>query len=264
MSLVPVSTPFNIDLEFEVAPFQKRLLAYAIDLTILIIFSRIMVFVLSDIVFTAGQSNMYFALSIFFVCIPMALYNPLMEILYHGQSLGKKIVGIRVISLEGGEPNLGQYIVRSIFRVWEWVLYFGIMLNNSEYFFYFQIIPTLILGIIVIIIIAVSKNSQRLGDMAAGTAIVEATTKLSLDDTIFRVVTTNEYKVHFPQVMKLSDRDINTIKNVIKMAEKSGRYDTAERVGQRIKDVLNIETNFEIYHFLETLMNDYNYLATKE
>ncbi len=261
MSLVPVSTPFNINLEFEIAPFQKRLFAYLIDLVIMCAYSRLAVFIIIDILNNGGEG--YFALSIFLICMPMALYNPLMEIFFQGQSLGKKVLNIRVISLEGGEPNIGQYIVRSIFRVWEWILYFGVF-AFSTFEFVWQILFSCILGIIVVVIVAISKNNQRLGDMAAGTAIVDSKTKLTLDDTIFRVVTTQEYKVQFPQVMKLSDRDINTIKNVLSMAHKSGRYDTAERVGWRIKDVLKIDTNYEIYHFLETLMNDYNYLATKE
>ena len=38
MPIIQIATAFNIDLEFEIAEFHKRLLAYLIDFTLLIIF----------------------------------------------------------------------------------------------------------------------------------------------------------------------------------------------------------------------------------
>ena len=38
MSVIKIDTAFNIDLEFEIAEFHKRLLAYLIDYTLLIIY----------------------------------------------------------------------------------------------------------------------------------------------------------------------------------------------------------------------------------
>ena len=37
MAVIRISTAFNIDLEFEIAVFHKRLLAYLIDLGILVV-----------------------------------------------------------------------------------------------------------------------------------------------------------------------------------------------------------------------------------
>ena len=39
MSNVLISTPFNISLEFEIAPFYKRLLAYFLDLIIMVMYA---------------------------------------------------------------------------------------------------------------------------------------------------------------------------------------------------------------------------------
>ena len=38
MSVIQIATPFNIDLEFEIAEFHKRIFAYLIDFTLLIFF----------------------------------------------------------------------------------------------------------------------------------------------------------------------------------------------------------------------------------
>jgi hypothetical protein len=64
--------------------------------------------------------------------------------------------------------------------------------------------------------------------------------------------------------MRLSDRDINAIKGVITQLQRTGKYDTAYRISDKIKAVLNISSDQDVSDFLETLMADYNYLATKE
>jgi hypothetical protein len=95
-------------------------------------------------------------------------------------------------------------------------------------------------GITSIIIISVSAKSQRLGDIVAGTVVVETNSKLSVDDTIFMHVPQTDFIVKFPEVMRLSDRDINTIKSVLTQATKRNNYDMCNRVYMKIKEVLNI------------------------
>jgi hypothetical protein len=77
-------------------------------------------------------------------------------------------------------------------------------------------------------------------------------------------VNKNDYRVMFPDVMRLSDRDINTIKGVVTQANKSGNYDMCNRVAMKVKDVLKINTTLHPDQFLEKLLEDYNYLATRE
>src|SRR5207302_4656981 len=134
------------------------------------------------------------------------------EVLMHGQSIGKKIMGIRVISLEGGEPTLGQYLLRWMFRAFEWPFFFGYTIFSRESIVLY-ILVTGVFGIIVVIIIAVTKKSQRLGDVAANTVVVNTKSKLTVHDTVFMELSQQDYKVKFPEVLKLTDRDINTIKN---------------------------------------------------
>ena len=57
---------------------------------------------------------------------------------------------------------------------------------------------------------------------------------------------------------------INAIKTVLSQAEVTRRYDTAHRIALKIKDVLKIESDLDVNVFLEKLLEDYNYLATKE
>lgn len=262
MSLVSVSTPFNIDLDFEIAPFHKRVLAWCIDIVILLLYAKGMkLFV--ETAFVKEGTEYPVGLDMILVSLPMFLYHLLTESVFQGQSMGKRLMGIRVISLEGGEPDIGQYLLRWIFRFWEWPLVFGFV-EVTTWGIYYQIIGTIIFGVVVVIIVAITNKSQRLGDLAAGTTVVSIRYNYNLTDTVFLNIAEQDYKVVFPEVMRLSDRDINAVKSVINQTQKSQRYDTAHRVAMKIKEVLNIQSDMEVTDFLEKLLADYNYLATKD
>ena len=172
-------------------------------------------------------------------------------------------MAIRVISLDGGEPTLGQFIMRWITRFFEWPFLFGyVVLSDTALLAY--IMMTGFLGIGVMIIIAVTKKSQRLGDLAAGTVVVNTKSSMSVADTVFMQVEEEHYKLMFPEVMRLSDSDINTIKNVLIQSRKTRNDEMCFRVESKVKEVLDITSTLDPPDFLEKLLQDYNYLATKE
>ncbi len=261
MSHVRVSTPFNISLDFEMASLPYRILAWFTDLAILLLYSRGM----KRFLIWANEGNGEYSVGadILIVSMPMLLYPLIMETLFQGQSIGKKLLKIRVISIEGGEPKLGQYLMRWIFRAWEWPLFFGFFYRNSLYMSG-QLFSTLTAGMIVVIIIAISRKSQRLGDLAAGTTVVDLRQRFSLSDTLFMDIADEAYEVRFPEVMRLTDRDINAVRSVIHQARRFQQYDMASRVAVKIKTVLQIETDMDDIFFLEKLIMDYNYIATRE
>lgn len=261
MSIIQINTAFNIDLEFEIAEFHKRLLAYLTDFLLLIIYLWTMKTFLYNGIGIDFETNM--GLDILLISLPMLLYSFLTELWMNGQTIGKKIMGIRVISLEGGEPTLGQYMLRWITKFFEWPFLFGYIFFSKDALFAYALV-TGMFGIAVVIIIAVTPKNQRLGDLAAGTVVVNTKTQLTIDDTIFLDIKKTDYKVVFPTVMRLSDRDINTIKSVITLANKNGNYDMCNRVAMKIKEVLKIQTDMHPDQFLEKLLEDYNYLATRE
>ena len=111
---------------------------------------------------------------------------------------------------------------------------------------------------------AVSGKSQRLGDIVAGTVVVNTKSKLTVDDTIFMHVAQTGYKVSFPDVLRLSDRDINTVKNVIANARKNNNFEMLNKVAYKVQEVLKISSDMYALDFLEKIMEDYNFLATRE
>ena len=261
MAIIQISTAFNIDLEFEIAAFHKRLFAYLIDFFILIVFLFSMKWVLYAGFSLDMKDNM--GLDILIISLPMFLYSLTTELWMNGQTVGKKLMAIRVISLDGGEPTLGQFILRWITKFFEWPFLFGYVFFSIAALFGYIII-TGMLGIAVVITITVTKNSQRLGDLAAGTVIVNTRSAMSIADTVFMNISEQNYKVLFPEVMRLSDSDINTIKTVLIQTKKRNNLDMSYRVEAKVKEVLGIKSDLYPPDFLEKLLEDYNYLATKE
>lgn len=263
MPAIQINTPFNLALDFEVAPLHKRIIAYLIDLGIMIVYSwgvRKFIYGFFDVPANT-QWGTNFGVDIAFVSIPMLLYVLICEISMHGQTFGKKLMGIRVMSIEGGEPTVSQYLLRWVTRFFEWPLVFGFVLPN--FFIVYQLIFVAFFGVFVVIIIAISKSSQRLGDLGAGTVVVDTRIKTYLHETVFVDISHKDYAVQFPEVMKLTDRDINTIKSILDVASRKGDFKLAATAADKIKNHLKIKSDLSPFDFLEKILMDYNYISTR-
>lgn len=241
MSSIKIPTAFNIDLEFEAADTGKRLLAYVIDSAVRIVYLLAMIFLDSQLLHVENDvlQAIYFGI---LVAIPFTFYFFLCEWLMGGRTPGKAAVGIKVVSLMGNQPTAGQVALRSLMRFIE--------------------SPMVFCGAVALIAIARSPYSQRVGDLVAGTIVVDTKAKHSLDQTIFRNIAV-DYQPQFFQILKLSDKDLNKVKELLDRAVKQQDFVLAHRVAERVKTVLKIETQMNDMMFLETLLNDYNYLVTR-
>jgi uncharacterized RDD family membrane protein YckC len=264
MSKLKVPTSFNIDLEFDTPEFHKRLFAWAIDFIIFFIYYLIVVkFLLSNN--SSGRLHdedinwLFIALM-----LPIALYPLVTEFIMNGQTFGKKILKLKVINESGGNATFSQFLIRWMLRVSDLILFvmlilliiYGSSFLKSTLFFF-------LLAVTDVFCIALTKKSQRLGDMAASTLIIQIKNKSNLDDTVFMEIE-NNYVPQYPEVMKLSDRDMNVIRNIYNTAYKKSDYALAGRTADKIRGVLHIQYNdTEPIEFLEVLLKDYNYLSTK-
>ncbi|MGN6401279.1 MAG: RDD family protein [Flavisolibacter sp.] len=260
--MIKVTTNFNIDLEFEAAPFYKRLLAWLLDTIVLIIYIIVAARILGSFARSGGE-EMTWALFMVLL-IPYLTYHLICEILMNGQSIGKRIMRLRVVNENGGQPSIGQYVIRWLIRTSDYMvvvilLYAPEATRAGDFSFLWKIgIP---MGLLFTDLILVnSRKQQRLGDLLAHTLLISTTKEQTIADTVFLEVA-DSYKPSFPQVMQLSDRDINSLKGILDTARKRHDYNLAEMASEKIKSHLKIDTTLSPYDFLETLLKDYNYLS---
>ena len=254
-----VQTAFNIDLQFETAPFHRRLFAWIIDLAILIFFWYAMANLIEFIFGLEVAAELGFVQ--LFLITPMLLYHLLWELFLNGQSPGKKLTGIRVVGINGQQATVSQYLLRWLMRFVDFGFLWGFMMLLSG-----EVLLGLLLlvGSLISFIHFVSSDyHQRLGDKAAGTVLVTGKLPYKLSDTIFQEVDDHHYRVTFPTVMRLSDKDINIVDNIVKQHHRSAIDQYVHQVANKIQTVLHIETDLDDDVFLETLLRDYNYLSKK-
>ncbi len=259
MALVKMDTGFNIEVDFAISPFHKRFFAWLIDWLIQWVLVKLLTLIFNI--------NQYFIVAwgepdqdwSFWMALAINLlvlfYHLICEISFNGRSPGKMAMNIQVVTMEGGQPSLGQYLLRWAFRLIDFPFLFVFAIASKDIPIYF--FPIIFIGLAAVIF---TPMSQRIGDLVAGTIIIDLKNRTSWEDTVFTEVEST-YQPKYPQVMQLSDRDINTLKSIIENVRKKNDYDLSLRIADRIKSKLKLESDQDSLDFLETLLKDYNYYA---
>jgi uncharacterized RDD family membrane protein YckC len=266
MSVIRISTHFNIELEFTAAPFGRRLIAWTLDLLLqlfyLLIASRFLRWLMRGLDPNSNSDYNLWAI-VLVLMLPFFMYHLVCELTMNGQSVGKRIMSLRVVNATGGRPSPSQYIIRWLIRTSDYAALLIIL--NAPYAVlgsgFFQAMgASLLLLLTDVILVNSSKKGQRLGDLLAHTILISTKQTSTIEDTLFQHVA-DTYVPRFPQVMRLSDRDMNSIKGLLDAANRRHDYELADRAAAKIKNHLGIQTDCSAFDFLETLLKDYNYLS---
>ena len=179
-------------------------------------------------------------ITVFVIILPFALYTFLCESFNHGQTIGKKVMHTRVVSVDGTVPTMGASMIR-------WLMLLVDLWMTSG------------MGVLFIIF---SKNNQRLGDLAAGTMVIKLDDykkmTVSLDE--FNYVSRN-YKPVYPQAQQLTQQQIAVIEQLL---HGSSSYDEKKirNLSLKIQQLLDIEPQEDSdIKFLVTLLHDSYYYS---
>ncbi len=174
-----VRTADAMEVSLPIAGVGGRSLAFIIDWHIRALLSVVWLFVtvqLMELATGAGLDNLVedpTTVVVFLLIAPPILiyflYHPVLEVLMRGRTPGKRMAGVRSVTLEGHTPGAGPLLVRNIFR-----------LVDSLPMFY-------VVGLGVVFF---TSRQVRLGDLAAGTLLVyeRAPGKQRFEDASFSVV----------------------------------------------------------------------------
>jgi uncharacterized RDD family membrane protein YckC len=240
MKTIDISTTQNVTIEYELAPLRDRILAFLLDLAILL-FSWFLLIQVFQLVLGHFEEVGWLLAGISLMS-GFLLYHIFFEIWNTGQSPGKRIMSIKVVRLDGKDPEWGDVALRAVLHMVD---------------------SLLSLGVVGILLIKTTAKSQRLGDMAANTSIIKLFSnqyQFRLED-ILRISSLQNYTPVYPQVRQLTEKDMIFIKNVLSRQSKyanPAHDDVVEELVTHLMPILGVDRrpNNRI-EFLKTLLKDY-------
>lgn len=249
MSQIAINTSQNVNINFNLAGIGDRILATLIDFVIKLVLFWIIQFMFSKIfdlsAYLSTMDNWSAAALVAIITFPIQIYTLLLENIMEGQTFGKKIMKIRVVKIDGYQASFGDYLMRWVCCIPDIYATFGLA------------------GLISMI---VSKNNQRIGDIATGTAVISLKNSVNISHTILEHLQDN-YIPRFPQVVGLSDNDVRIIKENYQRALNTDDRQIISKLSDKIKSILNLQidpTEFTERKFIDKIIKDYNYFTGKD
>ena len=232
MEKVSINTSQNVQISYSLAGLSDRIFAYLIDSVVIVAVTMVLVIILT----TTGLLDSTPVLVIIAV-IPIFFYHLILEITMNGQSVGKKIMRIKVVKLDGTQATIGAYLLRWIIRPIDILLYGGVA----------------------ILCITIGGKGQRLGDIASGTTVIKLKKSVFLKRHTLNDIDRNYIPV-FLNADQLSPEYIDLIKKAVSAKLELLDDKPVIAIAAKTKKTLNLTTNLTDLKFLHTIMKDYHHL----
>lgn len=239
MSKIRIKTTQNIELEYRAAGVGQRSLAYMIDTLIFIaLFSIVFSLFFEVLRLDFGGFEMYIVYAMFGL---YAFYDIICETWLDGQTIGKRLMKIKVVRVDGARAGIGDYLTRWMFRLVD---------------------ITITSGALAVLMIAFSEKRQRLGDLAAGTTVISLRPPDENLGNIF-TETADDHQVTYPEVINLRDKDISLIKEILGGAKNAENPEIVFKLYKHLEKVLGVTTKEPPRRFIETVLKDYNHINSQ-
>ncbi len=242
MSQLTINTTQNVNINFTAASLGQRLLSFMTDSLIqiaYIIVTSWFIFGLLGVGNIMQNWDFWSQAAIYIIVyLPIMFYTIIQESIFEGQTVGKRLLKIKVVKIDGYQATFGDYLIRWLFRLID-------IFSNT--------------GLVALISIIISDKSQRLGDISAGTAVISLKNDVTLNSTILEEID-NEYQPIYPQVIKLSDNDLRIIKETYSDARRINDPELVHKLRLKIEEVTGIKNQSGNNHdFIKTILKDYSY-----
>lgn len=242
MTQLSINTTQNVNINFEAASVGERILAFFLDnlvkIAYIIVVYYIFFYYLGINRLMESMDRWSSASIQIFFYFPVMFYSLLLESFFEGQTIGKRLLKMKVVKIDGYQASFGDYLMRWVFRI--------IDVNFS-------------FGIVGLVAVVTSKKSQRLGDMTAGTSVISLKNNININHTILEEIG-ESYVPTYPLVIKLSDNDARIIKETFHAASRNRDYQVIYKLRAKVEEVTGIKNqsgNDE--DFLRTVLKDYNF-----
>lgn len=206
--------PEGVPLQFTIATMGARFGAQCLDLLITYGGFFLLVLLLSYTGLLSFTSFLVFALLVlFFLRVPYYVFS---ELVWNGRTLGKRIVKVRVISVDGARLSPYQITARNVMKEVELFLPLTLVFAVSDYSFWTRVvILVFVLGVAVVPFF--NKRRQRLGDMMAGTLVVEQPVSRLLPDLTENTSTRGARFTFAPEQLGIYGRfELQTLERILR------------------------------------------------
>lgn len=197
MRTVEITTTQNVTIEYALAPLRERVGAWLIDLLLVGVTYFVFFFsMLALLGITASDADNWVRFIILMLFVIFFGYHIVAETLNNGQTIGKLAMGIKTVRLDGKAPQWSDLVLRTLMQV-------------------VDVIASA--GVIAALLVKTTPKAQRLGDLAAGTAVIKIqgmVGRFSLKD-IQSIASLGTYQPQYPQVRHLSEQDMIFIKRAL-------------------------------------------------
>ncbi|MEN3793709.1 RDD family protein [Fulvimarina sp. MAC3] len=229
--------PEGVRLSFDIASIGSRAGAQFIDLAITTVATIIILIVVTFAFQGSGNAiEAIVALLFFFIGTP---YYIVSELTMNGRTIGKKMLGLRVISRDGLGLSTHQIVVRNLTKEVEVFLPVGFLLGGAADSVWI-VVPMLVWIIFVFVVPARNRYNQRIGDIAACTAVILDPRPLLLPDIAREVGATARERFVFTsaQLDAYGAYELQVLERLLRgeeVAKHRKESDAMAKVGARIR-----------------------------
>ena len=265
MKRLQIKTAQNVIINFTLANVGQRLLAFLIDNILKFTYLFVVHYLLDlESLFKALQTDNWSERAIdILVFLPVTFYSLYTEILFDGQTIGKKFMNLKIINTEGFKPTITDFIIRWFLRIIDFnsftLLFIYISALGTNGLESVLVLLFLFGKTIGFFLILFTKNHQRFGDIIANTTVIYLKDDVKFSDTILQEIST-KYTPTYPNVIKLSDNDVRIIKSTYESAKNISDFKTLIKLRSKILEVTDIKSKHNSdSEFIDVILKDYNF-----
>ena len=234
MENISVLTTQNVNINYEIASVGDRYIAAMIDYFIMVAYGILIALIFEMFDWWDYADNMAVVIPLI---LPVMFYHLWSEVLLEGQSIGKKVRHLKVVNLDSSPVSLSSYLLRWFLGIFE--------LSVS-------------MGGIAILAIILNGHGQRIGDVAAGTTVINLRRRANVEDVLQWQAPANHI-VKYPAVAQLTDYDIALIKEILYESERSDLQYPMYKLQEKLQATLRINPEGTRPNvFLHNVIADYN------
>jgi uncharacterized RDD family membrane protein YckC len=229
---IKFSTPESVEIEFTLAGIGSRALALMIDYLILafalVVMALIWSFIFQQVtdfgvsIFGSNFGLWLIAISLLSLFFIYTGYFVFFETIWQGQTPGKIIAKIRVVRDDGRPVGLQQSTLRALLRPIDETLFIGAFL------------------------ITFSNTEKRIGDLAAGTIVIQAETDVK-SSTLVISETAKSFYIQLKEITDLSPLlpdDFAIIREYLRRRSEmsvKARTSLSLKLTQQVQSIINLE-----------------------